>query len=162
MKTLKTLSLFLFLFLFSSYLPGQVTTNKEKLLQFSETKTAEFNQKKAEAEAYARQNNLPMTIETDSTFMELMFIDDLGMPQYYVTTNANSAKTISTNKVHPGGGYGYNLDGSGLTVHEWDAGAVLATHQEFGSRVTQGDGATSAHYHSTHVAGTMIASGVNP
>ncbi len=162
MKTLSTIFTIAFLAFISIHLQGQVESNKEKLLQFSETKTAEFNQKKAEAVEYARQNNLPMIIETDSTFMELMFIDDSGMPQYYVTSNANSAKTISTNKVHPGGGYGFSLDGSGLTVHEWDAGAVLSTHQEFGSRVTQVDGATYTDYHSTHVAGTVIALGVDP
>jgi len=92
--------------------------------------------------------------------MELMHLDEYGQPQYYIINNANSSATISTNKVHPGGGYGYSLDGAGMKVHEWDGGAVLTTHQEYIGRVVMGDGASTTHYHSTHVAGTMIASGV--
>jgi PKD repeat protein len=92
--------------------------------------------------------------------MELMYIDAYGNPQYYMTNNANSSATVSTNKVNSGGGYGYTLDGSGMTVHEWDGGAVLGTHQEYSGRVVMGDGVTTTHYHSTHVAGTLIASGV--
>ena len=49
-----------------------------------------------------------------------------------------------------------------MTVGEWDGGAVLATHQELSGRVTQQDGETTASYHATHVAGTIIASGVDP
>ena len=92
--------------------------------------------------------------------MELMYIDDQGQPQYYITNNSNASATISTNKVNSAGGYGYSLDGNGMTVHEWDGGAVLTTHQEYSGRVVMGDGVTTTHYHSTHVAGTMIASGV--
>ena len=43
----------------------------------------------------------------------------------------------------------------------WDGGGVLTTHQEFGGRVTQIDSPGSTHYHSTHVAGTMVAGGVD-
>jgi hypothetical protein len=161
MKTLRIILMFWFFSFLSLQMNGQVKSNSQKLLQFSTEKTTEFNQAKAEAREYARKNNMPMIIETDSSYMEMMYIDASGRPQYYITSNINAAKTISTNKVHPGGGFGFSLDGTGMTVHEWDGGAVLATHQEFGSRVTQGDGVTATNYHSTHVAGTMIASGVD-
>ena len=139
---------------------GQATTNKAALNEFSQQKAAEFQVRKAEALNFANQNNLPFIIDNDEVLMELMYIDELGQPQYYITNNTNASATISTNKVNSGGGYGYTLDGSGMTVHEWDGGAVLVTHQEYSGRVVMGDGVTTTHYHSTHVAGTMIASGV--
>jgi len=139
---------------------GQKTTNKSALLKFSIEKTAEFNAKKAEAVLFANQNDLPLFIENNQVFMELMYIDEFGKPQYYLTENANSSATISTNLVNSGGGNGLSLDGNGMTVHEWDGGAVRGTHQEYSGRVVMGDGVTTTHYHSTHVAGTMIASGV--
>ena len=139
---------------------GQTTTNKSALNEFSQRKAAEFQVRKAEALNYANQNNLPFIIDNDEVLMEMMYIDEFGQPQYYITNNINASATISTNKVNSGGGYGYSLDGSGMTVHEWDGGAVLTSHQEYSGRVVMGDGVTTTHYHSTHVAGTMIASGV--
>ena len=97
--------------------------------------------------------------------IELMFLDRRGRPVYYGLNNLIAAQTISTDEVWPGGSSGLNLDGSSTILGElgiWDAGAVLASHQEFGGRVTQMDGVSTTHYHSTHVAGTLVASGVSP
>ncbi|MCH8327546.1 MAG: tandem-95 repeat protein [Candidatus Marinimicrobia bacterium] len=80
-------------------------------------------------------------------------------PIYYVTDNLNAAKTVSTDQVWPSGGLGLSLTGSGWTVGEWDGGDVLATHVELTGRVTDGDGAGTRHWHATHVAGTIMASG---
>ncbi len=95
--------------------------------------------------------------------IELMYIDGRGHPVYYQTNNYDAAETISTDQVWPGGGGGLSLTGSGTAntrLAVWDGGAVRATHQEFGGRVTQLDGASTTHYHATHVAGTMIGQGV--
>ncbi|MEA3446359.1 MAG: S8 family serine peptidase, partial [Bacteroidota bacterium] len=132
--------------------------NTDVLLRMAEQKSIEYHNKKEAALEYARINNIPVRIETDSTLIELQFIDERGNPQYYITHNVNAAKTISTNNVYSGGGAGLSLSGSGILVHEWDAGTVLSTHQEFDTRVTNGD-ATATHYHATHVAGTIMASG---
>lgn len=83
-----------------------------------------------------------------------------GVPVYYITDNANAAISIGANKLHTGGGLGYTLNGQGMQIGEWDGGATLVGHQEFGNRATQSDNATSLSNHATHVAGTMIASGV--
>ena len=83
-----------------------------------------------------------------------------GVPVYYVTDNANAAISIGANKLHTGGGLGFALNGQGMQIGEWDGGATLVGHQEFGNRATQSDNATSLSNHATHVAGTMIASGV--
>ncbi len=91
----------------------------------------------------------------------LVGVDD-GRPRFYQTTNLNAAISVSTDDVWPGGGTGLDLTGAN-TVGElavWDAGLVMASHQEFGGRVFVGDGATSVHYHANHVGGTLIAAGV--
>jgi hypothetical protein len=56
----------------------------------------------------------------------------------------------------------YSLDGSGITALVYDGGQVRTAHQEFGGRaqVGAGDG-TAISSHSTHVAGTIGAAGVN-
>ncbi len=96
----------------------------------------------------------------DGQTIELKELDPKGHPVYYSTGNLNAAKTVAANKVWPGGGMGLNLTGLGVTLREWDESAVRPTHQELTGRVTQGDGATGFSAHSTHVAGTMLATGI--
>ncbi len=93
----------------------------------------------------------------------LQYVDENGRPIYYSIDNVNAAATIGTNKVRPGGSSPYNMSGSLTSSTElgiWDAGSALTTHQELTGRIVLGDGAAS-HWHSTHVAGTMIATGVD-
>lgn len=97
----------------------------------------------------------------------LVDVDDAGLPIYLATeNNIISAATIGTNKVWPGGVTGLNLSGSSNAVKDklavWDGGRVQETHVELVGRVIQKDGQTVISDHSTHVAGTLIASGVNP
>jgi hypothetical protein len=95
--------------------------------------------------------------------IQLMFVDG-GRPFYYRMQNLNAARTVGTDKVWPGGGHGHSLSGSGTGSGEmcvWDGGGVLTTHQELTGRVTQMDSPVGTHFHSTHVAGTMIATGVD-
>ncbi len=97
----------------------------------------------------------------------LMFIRETGMPAYYIPTNLNAAKTVRTWDVWPAatGGGAFGLTGLNTAAGElaqWDAGGVLTTHQEFQDRVTQIDVPGGYTDHATHVAGTMIASGVDP
>ena len=97
----------------------------------------------------------------DGRFMELQGLDDSGRPVYYVTHNSDAARTIGTFRVHPGERAGLNLTGAGMIVGEWDGNAVLASHREFGGRVTQMDNETALSSHSTHVAGTLIGTGLD-
>lgn len=55
----------------------------------------------------------------------------------------------------------YNLDGSGVVLAISDVGVVDAKHPEFGNRVTLHNTGSPAS-HPTHVAGTLIAAGINP
>lgn len=109
-------------------------------------------------------NNYPYPFrieEADGSVREVQGLDERGQLWVYGTSNLNAAKTVSTDKVWPGGGAGLSLTGSGITLAIWDGGKVRTTHQEFGGRVTQMDGATSLSQHATHVSGTMIAAGVD-
>ena len=95
--------------------------------------------------------------------MRLMYIGDRGVPVYYRIENLDAAVSLSTDEVWPGGSGGFSLTGSETQLGElgvWDANGVRTSHQEFGGRVTQMDGASGTHYHSTHVAGTLVAAGV--
>ncbi|GAB2604759.1 S8 family peptidase [Spirosoma areae] len=45
----------------------------------------------------------------------------------------------------------------------WDGGRVLTSHQELGtSRIAQKDNPTALSNHATHLAGTLVAQGINP
>ena len=92
--------------------------------------------------------------------MSLVVLAD-SPDDYRVTIPFNVDAADSTNVEHvtSGGSLGLDLTGEGYTVGVWDAGSVLSTHQEFDGRVTVIDGAAS-HSHSTHVGGTIGASGV--
>lgn len=81
-----------------------------------------------------------------------------GFPFYYGTLNLDAARTTRTDSVqHYVGG------GAGFTIGLWDGDAPRMTHQEISPRVAWGDVATAiSDDHATHVAGTMIASGVRP
>ncbi len=152
---------FIFIVLLLSISIFATQQNTFELQRLAEKLRTEYNQKRAEAYQKAAQMNWPTTFTTnEGSFAELQILDEFGMPQYYITHNATAAQTISTDEVYTGGSAGLSLSGSGITVHEWDGGGVRLTHQEFGSRVTQVDGPISTHYHSTHVAGTIMASGV--
>ncbi|MCB2200194.1 S8 family serine peptidase [bacterium] len=97
--------------------------------------------------------------------MELVGVEPSGELLVYKVDNLIAAQSSHVEKLWTGGESGYNLDGSTLLAQNlgvWDAGKVRTSHQEFGGRATQYDGALTNHYHATHVAGTMIAEGINP
>lgn len=96
-----------------------------------------------------------------------------GKPVYMTTHNSNSAKATKTDKLYPGGGLGLNLEGLNMSIGVWDAESVRGTHDEFKdnqvvpqSRVVYPEfpggffGPISDH--ATHVAGTLLAKGVDP
>ena len=96
---------------------------------------------------------------------QLMYIESTGELRFYKINNIDAARTISTDDVWPGGSGGFNLSGAGTVRGElgiWDAGDVRITHQEYAGRVFQEDALVGTHFHATHVAGTMVATGVKP
>ena len=137
----------------------------KKLSAAIKTATAQ-NKEKALKMAKAKGWLVNMTLPNGEV-IALQGVDDGGMPIYYTTDyNTRAAATIGTNKLWAGGSTGLNLNGSSSFMDGklgvWDGGKVLPTHQELTNRIELVDNSPSLSDHSTHVAGTMIASGVNP
>lgn len=96
----------------------------------------------------------------DGSIVTLSDIGDDGTPLFYTTLMDPTSKVSRANTLQKGGILDLDLDGKGLQVGVWDAGAVRATHQEFDSRVTNNDGSNEISSHATMVTGTLISSGV--
>ncbi|MBD3166283.1 S8 family serine peptidase, partial [bacterium] len=154
------------LFLFASAAVWAAETNREALRELQNRFEAQWQARQGPVyrQILADPSN-PMTLLHNQPDAEFIGIDPVtGRPLVYHVQNLNAARTLSTDNVWPGGGFGYSYSGSGIAAGElavWDGGGVRTTHQEFQGRVTQMDNPGSTHYHATHVAGTMIAGGVN-
>ncbi|PWK16726.1 putative secreted protein (Por secretion system target) [Arcicella aurantiaca] len=142
-------------------------SQKKKLDALSDeiTKQHTENYNKALKMATQKGWQLQGDLGNGRTF-RLQGIDDSGHPLYLTTeSNANAAATTRTNQLYTGGSLGLSLSGSSDAVKNklgvWDGGAVLGTHQEFGTRVTQQDNVSATDVHATHVSGTMIAAGIS-
>jgi opacity protein-like surface antigen len=53
----------------------------------------------------------------------------------------------------------YNLDGTNVTVGQWEANNADNSHDDFGTRVTVGDPPASISSHATHVCGIVLGDG---
>jgi Subtilase family/GEVED domain/Secretion system C-terminal sorting domain len=142
-------------------------TQKQKLARVSEEITSEYNTNYQKAFKVANQKGWKTEGDLgNGKIFRLNGIDETGHLLYIATeSNANAAATTRTNQLYSGGSLGLSLSGSSDAVKNrlgiWDGGAVLATHQEFGTRVTQQDNVSGGDLHATHVGGTMIAAGVS-
>ena len=129
----------------------------------------EFLQKaaseKERVKELAGKLNIPLVIEENGTYRELQKILPDGSLIYYTTFNVEAARSTRTNHLNAGGSLGLNLMGQNMTAHVWDGGLARTTHQEYDGaggtdRFSIGDGTSTLNYHSAHVTGTIIASGV--
>ncbi len=124
--------------------------------QLAETLRSRSEVAKTAAWSQARLRGWAVRGEKDGVVFELMAIEN-GKVYMYATENVNAAISTGANLIRntpP-----YDLNGAGWTVGIWDGGALRATHQEFGGRVTVRDGASMID-HATHVGGTIGAAGV--
>lgn len=97
--------------------------------------------------------------------LALRRLDARGLPRYVALDNVDAARTVATDAVAPGGVAGLLLDGRDTPVGQlglWDGGAVRTSHQELAGRTVQRDLPKATSFHATHVAGTMVAAGVDP
>ncbi len=165
------LSLLLLFVLSGLVSSGQLHTNTAILQKASQQKSAQYQALRTILLAKAKQNGWPLIMRgKHGNVAVLRGINAQGHPQYVtVVENIISAATIRTNTLQPGGNTGLNLTGSSANmkgrIGVWDEGLVRPTHVELVGRVIQEDasqGDNTLSDHSTHVSGTMIASGVNP
>ncbi|UOB15944.1 S8 family serine peptidase [Abyssalbus ytuae] len=139
--------------------------NKQQILQLKNKFQQKEGNEKQRALQLAKINNWPVTISKNNTYLELQKVSEEGRPVYYTTFNADASFSTRTNHLNSGGSLGLSLNGQNMIAHIWDGGLALATHQEYDgaggtNRFSVGDGTTTVHYHSAHVTGTIIASGV--
>jgi len=86
---------------------SQTETQVQWLLRFSEQKSEQWKTERAAAESLANKLGKPVKVSfPGGGGMELQRFQN-GIPVYYTTFNLVAAKTISTNKVWPGGGLGW-------------------------------------------------------
>jgi hypothetical protein len=137
--------------------------------QFKET--SEENRSRAFALA-AKNNWVTFRVQKDGAIISLQGVDGLGLPLYLKTeNNIIAAGTTRANSFYSGGSLGLTLNGSSDNligkIGIWDGGLISPDHQEFIgadgiTRIVQKDNPSTGSQHATHVAGTMIATGINP
>ena len=162
---------FLFLFISLVYFGSafsQTRTNTELLKQISVIQAEKERIKYQQLKTLAAKKGWDM-IRKDKkgNIIILVDVDAAGQPQYITTeSNTIAAATIGTSALWPGGSTGLNLSGSSNSVKDklaiWDGGKIRNTHVELTGRILQKDVPSGISDHSTHVAGTLIASGVLP
>src|SRR5665648_231932 len=145
----------------------RIESNQGELIQFAKQKGANWLKEKRKADSLANLLNIPISyIDDNSRVVILQRLGRNNKPVYYATDNISSASTISVDQVWTNGNEYPSLSGEGIEINLWDGGSVLTTHQEFqsgsGTRIVMRDTEASLSNHSTHIAGTMIAAGVNP
>ncbi|MFD2572543.1 S8 family serine peptidase [Spirosoma soli] len=108
---------------------------------------------------------------SNSQVIQLQEVDPLGQPVYYTLHNAEAAEGTRTQALYGGGSLPVALSGNSAIMAGrlglWDGGRVRTSHQEFTepvtnrSRIVQKDNAILTNDHATHLAGTLVARGVN-
>lgn len=147
---------------------SQQSTRTDILLQALQEQAAFEKKTSEELVRLSLQKGWPLTLTgPNGKYALLTGVDMLGYPIYTTTdNNIRAAATIRTSELWNGGSTGLNLSGSDASVKGklgiWDGGRLRNTHQELTGRITQRDNPSSTSDHATHVAGTLIASGVNP
>lgn len=141
------------------------SANQKMLSQLSNQRAFEYKLRKHKADSVFRCLGLPTRTEDSLGVIINLQGFERDVPTYYGTDNFNAAKTIAVDEV-----WGTTIDneilnGAGSEGLVWDGGRVNENHQEFLSggisRVSLRDNLISLSVHSTHVSGTMIASGVD-
>lgn len=128
---------------------------------------AESQRMKAIARARAAGMVLDELGRTPEGFALIDFTLEEG-PVFLVDDNAEAAITTGATKLHPGGGLNLSITGGGMyrgALGMWEGDSPLTTHAEFNNlgttRAIYTDITSTIDDHATHVAGTMIAGGVN-
>lgn len=157
------------------FLSVQTFAQTKDLQDLSSKWDQEYKDAQAEIRRVAKARNLKISEYKDGRYYWIHHIDKKGNPVYYSSrSNLGSAKTTSADKLWTGGSLGLNLNGQGMEVSAtrarlgmWEPGAGRLTHQEYEGRMTMRDNSkftapSGNAEHANHVAGTMIAKGVNP
>ena len=150
--------------------PAGPTNPIVQLLQSADMSNPEEREKVVAQMTQIEESRMDAVLEKAGQIGVPVRIDEIGgkvsilhdfrgdQPLYRVTNNKNAAISTAANliQVTP-----YGLDGTGVKVGVWDAGSIRSTHRELTGRVTNKNSTTPLDDHSTHVAGTIAATGVD-
>ncbi len=146
---------------------AQTETKVEELKRYAFSLKREYDENRKKALSIAKEKGWPVEVTLpNGGLMLLTGITAHGYPEYTATdSNIGAAATTGASQLWPGGPIPLNLTGSSSFLRDrlalWDGGRVRGTHVEMTNRVLTMDNASTDDDHATHVAGTMIASGVN-
>ncbi|MEY4488701.1 MAG: hypothetical protein RIQ79_1209, partial [Verrucomicrobiota bacterium] len=112
--------------------------------------------------AKAERLGIPVRIEGPNQKVAILYDFRGDKPLYRSALNVNAAISTGANLLRDQTAP-YGLDGTGMKVAVWDEARIRNTHREFTTtRVVLKDSATTYSSHSTHVAGTIGATGTDP
>ncbi len=163
----KIVPLFVLLTGFWTSAYSQTVTRTAILQRAATEQAAKEKLLKVQLQKVAKEKNWPLSFKNKNGEQVLLTgIDAGGYPLYTSTdNNIDAAATTSTNRLWSGGGLGLTLSGSSASVKGklgvWDGGRARPTHVELNGRINNKQN-VSISDHTTHVAGTLMASGVNP
>lgn len=160
-------------FYFACWMFSQSLEDRQAIIRSNNEETISFMQKQIQAFSVDKKQKIDNFLnknpeilkryEKDDVIYEIADISPFGTPIYYKTLNEGSSKTIQASSLYTGGELGLEINGENMVAGVWDAGLVLPTHVEFaGGKITVGDGVQKVNSHSTHVAGTIAAKGIDP
>jgi len=129
-----------------------------RLTSISDRYTAFYKENKRIALEQAGMKNWPVTIKTNENYSQLVGVTKDMKPIYLMTFNRGAGVTSRASKLYTGGGLGLNIHGENMLSAVWDAGSGKPSHQLFSGRMQVRDAAPFTHYHSAHVAGTVMGS----
>ena len=117
------------------------------------------NERDILAKQWAADNSYPLLqYLADESLIGVQGFQD-GAPVYFTTHNQRAGTYTRTISLHPGQSSGLELSGLNFEIGMWDASPAFDGHQEHHSRVIKKESGGVSN-HATHVAGTLIASGV--
>ncbi|MBO9613070.1 MAG: S8 family peptidase [Dyadobacter sp.] len=139
----------------------QKSTNIDTLRKMGEEFKAKYEVERKRLLELAQINGWAVSIDLpNGGKKELIGVTADMKPIYQETFNAGSSKMMGADKLYTGGSLGLNVNGESMTAVVFEQN-IRATHEAFENRVLYMDPiATSVSNHTTHVTGTIAASGV--
>ncbi|MEZ4974712.1 MAG: S8 family serine peptidase [Cyclobacteriaceae bacterium] len=149
--------LLLLLSCFAGLLSGQAQTSND-LTTLQRKQVELFNNRLKKVTEYAKANSISVLRNTLEGRQLLLVDVHNGVPIYLASLNSEAAITTGAS-VLQSGITGITLEGEGMLIGVWDEGSVKE-HIELGARVISRE-VNNPKTHSTHVTGTLIATGIN-
>lgn len=139
---------------------GCLSYAQPSLRSYARSKLQSDSVQQVELTKKASDNSIPLHFSDSVGQRTYVLIDAVGESFSYLTSlNQGAAQSTGALSLQDPT-KGYRLSGEGIVCGIWDDGLVK-DHIEFDNRILSKEGTTSFD-HSTHVTGTILASGMNP